>query len=205
MGQLIDLEVAITAELRINDRIRSAQVRLVGPDGSQIGVLKLGDARRIAEELELDLVEVAPGAKPPVCRLMDYGKFKYEQSQKEREGRKKNTANVLKEMKMRPKIDPHDYGTKKGHIIRFLEAGHKVKVTIMFRGREMAHTGRGADVLMRLAKDLDGIAKVDQMPNLEGRNMTMVVSPSKRKPAAAQAAPTEENPQEAPDAEAQDA
>jgi translation initiation factor IF-3 len=171
----------IVAELRINDRIRSAQIRLVGPDGSQIGVLKLGDARRIAEELELDLVEVAPAAKPPVCRLMDYGKFKYEQSQKDREGRRKHTANILKEMKMRPKIDPHDYGTKKGHIIRFLEAGHKVKVTIMFRGREMAHTGRGADVLMRLAKDLDGLAKVDQMPNLEGRNMTMVVSPIVKK------------------------
>jgi len=166
----------------VNDRIRSAQVRLVGPDGSQIGVLKIADARRIANELELDLVEVAPGAKPPVCRLMDYGKFKYEQSQKEREGRKKNVANILKEMKMRPKIDPHDYGTKKGHIVRFLEAGHKVKVTIMFRGREMAHTNRGAMVLQRLAEDLEGLAKVDQMPNLEGRNMTMVLSPVKRKP-----------------------
>lgn len=187
----------------MNDRIRSAQVRLVGPDGSQIGVLKIGDARRIAEELELDLVEVAPGAKPPVCRLMDYGKFKYEQSQKDREGRKKNVANILKEMKMRPKIDPHDYGTKKGHIIRFLEAGHKVKVTIMFRGREMAHTNRGAMVLERLAEDLTGLAKVDQMPNLEGRNMTMVLSPLKKK-----AAPTADESQqqtEEPDAQAQDA
>lgn len=172
-------------------------MRLVGPDGSQIGVLKLSDAIRIAEELDLDLVEIAPGARPPVCRLLDYGKFKYEQGQKERETRRRASAHVLKEMKMRPKIDPHDYGTKKGHIIRFLEGGHKVKVTIMFRGREMAHTNRGADVLQRLAVDLKGLAKVDQMPSLDGRNMTMVLSPLKRKPGTEQdgdAAPAADSP-----------
>jgi translation initiation factor IF-3 len=169
----------------VNDRIRSPEVRLVGPDGSQVGIIALPDALRIARELDLDLVEVAPQAKPPVCRLLDYGKYKYEQAIKDKEARKKQSQVVVKEMKMRPKIDPHDYATKKGHITRFLGQGNKVKMTIMFRGREMAHTELGAKILRRLEEDLAEIAQVEVAPKLDGRNMTMVLSPRKRKPAKA--------------------
>jgi translation initiation factor IF-3 len=147
-------------------------------------VLKLTDALRIARELELDLVEVAPSAAPPVCRLLDYGKYKYEMAIKEKEARKKQSQVVVKEMKMRPKIDPHDYRTKRGHIERFLGQGNKVKLTIMFRGREMAHTELGAKILRRLEDDLQEIATVETPPKLDGRNMTMVFAPRKKKPAA---------------------
>jgi translation initiation factor IF-3 len=166
-------------------------VRLVGPDGSQVGILALPDALRIARELDLDLVEVAPQAKPPVCRLLDYGKYKYEQAIKEKEARKKQTSVVVKEMKMRPKIDPHDYRTKRGHIERFLNQGNKVKLTIMFRGREMAHTDLGAKILRRLEEDLAEIAAVETPAKLDGRNMTMVFTPRKRKPVKAQTATAE--------------
>jgi translation initiation factor IF-3 len=172
------------AEPRVNDRIRAPEVRLVGPDGSQVGIIALPDALRIARELDLDLVEVAPQAKPPVCRLLDYGKYKYEQAIKDKEARKKQSQVVVKEMKMRPKIDPHDYATKKGHITRFLNAGNKVKMTIMFRGREMAHTELGAKILRRLEEDLTDIAQVEVAPKLDGRNMTMVLAPRKRKAAS---------------------
>jgi translation initiation factor IF-3 len=165
----------------VNDRIRAAEVRLVGPDGQQVGVLSLADALRVARELDLDLVEVAPQARPPVCRLLDYGKFKYEQALKAKEAKKKQTQVVVKEMKMRPKIDPHDYRTKKGHIERFLAAGHKVKLTVMFRGREMAHTELGSKILKRLTEDLSPIAIVETPSKLDGRNMTMVFSPLKKK------------------------
>jgi translation initiation factor IF-3 len=166
----------------VNDRIRAPEVRLVGPDGSQVGVLALGDALRIARELDLDLVEVAPQARPPVCRLLDYGKFRYEMAVKAKDAKRKQASSVLKEMKMRPKIDIHDYKTKKGHIERFLGGGHKVKVTIMFRGREMAHTELGAKILDRLAADLEPIANVETPPKLDGRNMTIVFAPTKRAP-----------------------
>ena len=126
----------ITTELRVNDRIRVAEVRLVGPNGEQVGIVRIDDALRLALESDLDLVEVAPTERPPVCRLMDYGKFKYEAAQKARESRRNQTNTVIKEMKLRPKIDQHDYDTKKGHVVRFLKAGDKVKITIMFRGRE---------------------------------------------------------------------
>jgi translation initiation factor IF-3 len=164
----------------VNDRIRSSEVRVVAPDGSQVGILALTDALRIARELDLDLVEVAPQARPPVCRLLDYGKYRYEMGLKAREAKRKQGASVLKEMKMRPKIDRHDYATKKGHIERFLGEGHKVKVTIMFRGREMAHTELGGKILDRLAEDLAPIAHVETMAKLDGRNMTIVFSSSKR-------------------------
>ncbi|HSI26000.1 MAG TPA: translation initiation factor IF-3, partial [Aeromicrobium sp.] len=131
---------SISTELRVNDRIRVPEVRLVGPAGEQVGIVRIEDALRLAAESDLDLVEVAPTARPPVCRLMDYGKFKYEAAQKARESRRNQTNTIIKEMKLRPKIDQHDYETKKGHVVRFLKGGHKVKVTIMFRGREMAHT-----------------------------------------------------------------
>lgn len=160
-------------------------MRLVGPDGSQVGVVALGDALKIARQLDLDLVEVAPQAKPPVCRLLDYGKYKYEQAIKDKEARKRQAQVVVKEMKMRPKIDPHDYATKKGHVVRFLGQGNKVKLTIMFRGREMAHTELGARLLRRIEEDLVDIAQVEVAPKLDGRNMTMVLAPRKRRAKAA--------------------
>ena len=126
----------ISTELRINDRIRVPEVRLVGPNGETVGIVRIDDALRLAQEADLDLVEVAPTARPPVCKLMDYGKFKYENAQKAREARRNQTNVIIKEMKLRPKIDAHDYETKKGHVVRFLKAGDKVKITIMFRGRD---------------------------------------------------------------------
>jgi translation initiation factor IF-3 len=164
----------------VNDRIRAPQVRLVGPDGSQIGIVSIQEALRRAQELDLDLVEVAPMASPPVCRIMDYGKFKYERDVRQKEARKRQVRVEVKEMKMRPKIDPHDYATKKGHIERFLKAGAKVKVTIMFRGREMAHTELGRRLLDRLTEDLKELATVESFPKLDGRNMVMLFSPTKR-------------------------
>jgi translation initiation factor IF-3 len=164
----------------VNDRIRAAEVRLVGPDGSQVGVLRLQDALRIARELDLDLVEVAPQAKPPVCRLLDYGKYRYEMALKAKEAKRKQSQVVVKEMKMRPKIDRHDYATKKGHIERFLGQGHKVKLTIMFRGREMAHPELGQRILERLAVDLEPVAHVEVPSKLDGRNMTMVFAPNRK-------------------------
>ncbi|MEP6758666.1 MAG: translation initiation factor IF-3 [Actinomycetota bacterium] len=164
----------------MNDRIRAGQVRLVGHDGAQIGVVDTKEALRQARELDLDLVEVAPQADPPVCRIMDYGKYKYEQDVKFKEARKKQSRTGLKEIKFRPKIDPHDYATKKGHVTRFLSAGNKVKITIMFRGREMAHTDLGRKILDRLVVDLGELAIVESMPKQEGRNMIMVIGPNKR-------------------------
>ena len=164
----------------MNDRIRAPEVRLVGSDGAQIGIVSVQDALRRAQELDLDLVEVAPQANPPVCRIMDYGKFKYERDVRQKEARKKQSRIEVKEMKMRPKIDPHDYGTKKGHIERFLKTGARVKVTIMFRGREMAHTELGRKLLDRLTEDLQELATVETYPKLDGRNMVMVMAPVKR-------------------------
>jgi len=170
----------VSTDPRINERIRAAQVRLVGADGQQIGVIDTREALRQARELDLDLVEVAPQADPPVCRIMDYGKFKYERDVRQKEARKKQSRTGLKEIKFRPKIDPHDYATKKGHVIRFLEAGNKVKITIMFRGREMAHTELGRKILDRLVADLGALVVVESLPKQEGRNMIMVISPNKR-------------------------
>ena len=172
-------ERRIAVELRINDRIRTDKVRVVGEDGSQVGILDTQTALKMAEEADLDLVEVAPQADPPVCRIMDYGKYKYEQAVKQKEARKKQSQIVVKEMKMRPKIDRHDYETKKGHVVRFLRQGSKVKITIMFRGREMSHLELGRKLLDRLAEDVVEIAKVEVMPKVDGRNMTMVLNPMK--------------------------
>jgi len=137
----------ISSEPRINDRIRVPEVRLVGPEGEQVGIVPIGKALELAAEADLDLVEVAPMARPPVCKLMDYGKFKYESAQKAREARRNQALTVIKEMKLRPKIDPHDYETKKGHVERFLKQGDKVKVTIMFRGREQSRPELGFRLL----------------------------------------------------------
>jgi len=157
--------------------IRVPQVRLVSADGEQLGIKPIDEAQRIALEQDLDLVEVAPMASPPVCKIMDYGKFQYEQDQKMKAARKKQSVIVVKEMKMRPKIDTHDYETKKKHVVRFLTHGDKVKVTIMFRGREMTHTELGGKLLERLADDLKDIAIVEARPKLDGRNMTMSLAP----------------------------
>ncbi len=154
----------------------------MGPDGSQIGIVSTQEALRRAQELDLDLVEVAPQANPPVARIMDYGKFKYERDIRQKEARKKQARVEVKEIKFRPKIDPHDYATKKGHVVRFLSAGARVKVTIMFRGREMAHTDLGRKILDRLVADLGDTATVEAQPKQDGRNMVMVIAPTKRQP-----------------------
>jgi translation initiation factor IF-3 len=166
----------------------------VGADGSQIGIVTIQEAMRRAQELDLDLVEVAPQANPPVCRIMDYGKYKYERDVRQKEARKKQQRVEVKEMKMRPKIDPHDYGTKRGHVERFLKQSARVKVTIMFRGREMAHTELGRRLLDRLTEDLKELATVETYPKLDGRNMVMVLAPIKR--AASPTRSTERRPAE---------
>ncbi|WP_338179428.1 translation initiation factor IF-3 [Jatrophihabitans sp.] len=173
----IDQGGHISSEPRINDRIRVPEVRLVGPEGEQVGIVPIGKALELAAEADLDLVEVAPMARPPVCKLMDYGKFKYEETQKAREARRNQALTVIKEMKLRPKIDSHDYETKKGHVERFLKAGDKVKVTIMFRGREQSRPELGFRLLQRLAEDIGELGFVESSPKQDGRNMVMVVAP----------------------------
>lgn len=181
-------------EPRYNERIRAREVRLIGPDGSQVGIRSTADALTLARELDLDLVEVAPLANPPVCRIMDYGKFRYEEAQKAKESRKKTTHVTVKEVKFRPKIGKGDFDTKVRHMRDFLEDGHKVKVTLQFRGREVAHPELGAKILDAALEQLGSLAKVETQARLEGRNMTMVLSPDK-KPAKKndkeQSAPTE--------------
>jgi translation initiation factor IF-3 len=172
---------SISAEPRINDRIRVPEVRLVGPSGEQVGIVPLAKALELAQEYDLDLVEVAATARPPVCKLMDYGKFKYESAMKAREARKNQAHTVIKEMKLRPKIDPHDYDTKKGHVVRFLKQGDKVKITIMFRGREQSRPELGYRLLQRLAEDVQDLGFVESNPKQDGRNMIMVLGPHKKK------------------------
>lgn len=167
----------ISTETRVNERIRVPEVRLIGPGGEQVGIVRIEDALRVAADADLDLVEIAPDAKPPVCKIMDYGKFKYETAQKARESRKNQQQTVVKEQKLRPKIDPHDYETKKGHVIRFLEAGSKVKVTIMFRGREQSRPELGFRLLQRLGADVADYGFVETSAKQDGRNMTMVLAP----------------------------
>jgi translation initiation factor IF-3 len=171
----------ISSEPRINDRIRVPEVRLVGPEGEQVGIVPIGKALELAAEADLDLVEVAPMARPPVCKLMDFGKFKYESAQKAREARRNQTLTVIKEMKLRPKIDKHDYETKKGHVVRFLSQGDKVKITIMFRGREQHRPELGFRLLQKLAEDVQDLGFVESSPKQDGRNMTMVIGPHKKK------------------------
>ncbi|UOE22022.1 translation initiation factor IF-3 [Thermobifida halotolerans] len=199
----------MSAEPRINDRIRVPEVRLVGPNGEQVGIVPVGDALRLAQEADLDLVEVAPTARPPVAKLMDYGKFKYESAVKAREARKNQTNTIIKEIKLRPKIDQHDYETKKGHVERFLRGGDKVKVTIMFRGREQSRPELGFRLLRRLAEDVQELGQVESQAKQDGRNMVMVIGPHKRRAehkaearAAAQAAKTRDGRGQRPDASA---
>jgi translation initiation factor IF-3 len=164
---------------RINDRIRVPEVRLVGEDGKQIGVVKTAEALAYAQQRDLDLVEVAPDARPPVCRVLDYSKYKYEQAQKQKAARKHQQQITIREIKFRPKIAQNDYDTKKGHVRRFLLGKDRVKVTIMFRGREVTHPERGTALLDRLADELSDIGVVEQAPVQDGRNMTMMLAPSK--------------------------
>ncbi len=166
-------------QTRINDRIRVPEVRVIDDEGKQVGVMKTADALRFAQERELDLVEVAPEARPPVCRVLDYSKYKYEQAQKLKQARKHQQQITIREIKFRPKIAQHDYDTKKHHVERFLRHKDKVKVTIMFRGREVTHPERGTAILDRLAEELAELGVVEQRPLQEGRNMTMLLAPSK--------------------------
>jgi translation initiation factor IF-3 len=166
-------------QTRINEAIRASKVRLVDVDGSQVGVKTRDEALEYAYSKDLDLVEVASGADPPVARIMDYGKYKYEQEQKAKTARKHQSQIHVKEIKMRPKIGVHDYETKKGHVVRFLNAKAKVKVTIMFRGREQSHPERGRDLLMRLAEDVKEIGQIESPPLQDGRNMVMLLGPTK--------------------------
>jgi translation initiation factor IF-3 len=161
----------ISVEPRINDRIRVPEVRLVGPNGEQVGIVAIGDALRLAQEADLDLVEVAAEARPPVCKLMDYGKWKYENAQKAREARRNQSHTVIKEMKLRPKM---------GHVVRFLKAGDKVKITIMFRGREQSRPELGFRLLQRLAQDVEELGVVEAAPKQDGRNMIMVMAPHRK-------------------------
>ena len=165
--------------MRINDAIRVPQVRLIDEDGSQVGVKQTSEALDYAFSKNLDLVEVAPQAQPPVARVMDYGKYRYEQEQKAKLARKHQSQILVKEIKLRPKIGTHDYETKKGHVVRFLNQRAKVKVTIMFRGRETTHPERGRDLLMRLAEDVREIGQIESPPLLDGRNMVMLLGPTK--------------------------
>jgi len=189
---------------RINDRIRVPEVRLIDENGEQVGVVPTAQALDRARDRDLDLVEIAPTAKPPVCRILDYSKYKYEHEQRKKAARKHQQQVTVREMKLRPKIATHDYETKKGHILRFLKDQNKVKVTIMFRGREQAHPERGEALLRKLAGELAELATIEQEPNQEGRNMTMMLAPVKAAPpkrdqpagdaeASAAAAPAEGN------------
>ena len=164
-------------EPRLNDEITARECRLIGFDGAQLGIYTVAQAQRVADDQNLDLVEIAPNAEPPVCRIMDYGKFKYDQAIKAKQARKNQSKIETKEMKFRPKIDVGDYTTKKKHVLRFLDAGNKVKITIMFRGREMAHPEQGLSILERLADDLKDVAVVENQPKMEWRKMHMLIAP----------------------------
>jgi translation initiation factor IF-3 len=169
-----------TNEPRINDRIRAREVRLVDAEGRQLGIKPLSEALSIAQTQDLDLVEVAPLASPPVCRIMDYGKFKFDAAQRAKESRRKATSVGIKEMKYRPKIGQGDFDTKTRQVLRFLQEGHKVKVTVMFRGREVYHAELGKRILDRIAEQLDGTGRVESEARLDGRNMVMVIAPDRR-------------------------
>lgn len=165
---------------RINDEIRAREVRLTSPKGEQLGIVPLKEALRRAEELHLDLVEVAPQAKPPVCRIMDFGKFRYEQQKREKETKKKQKVITVKEVKLRPNIEEHDFNVKLKNAQRFIEDGDKVKVTIMFRGRELSHPDLGRQLLMKMSDLMKDYVNVERMPKLEGKNMIMILSPKTR-------------------------
>ena len=164
---------------RVNGRIRAPEIRLIGPNGENVGVVAPDRAMALAEQVGLDLVEISPNATPPVCKIMDFGKYKYDTQKREAEAKKKQKTIEVKEVKFRPNTDTHDYDVKMRNVTRFLEAGDKVKVTMRFRGREMAHQNLGRDLLERVATDVDGLGKVENMPKVEGRQMVMMIGPVK--------------------------
>lgn len=163
----------------MNERIRAPEIRLIGPEGENIGVVTPEKAMLIAEQAGLDLVEISPNATPPVCKVMDFGKFKYESQKREAEARKKQKIIEIKEVKFRPNTDTHDYQVKLKNVIRFLESGDKVKVTLRFRGREMAHQDLGRILLERVAEDVKDMGKIENMPKMEGRQMVMMIGPAR--------------------------
>jgi len=169
----------VAKQQRINDEITAGEIRLIGEDGEQLGIVSATEAHQIAEEKQLDLVEISPNAEPPVCRLMDYGKFLYSAAKKKQESKKKQKQIIVKEVKFRPGTDIGDYDIKIRNLVRFLDAGNKVKVTLRFRGREMAHQELGMEMLKRVEADLDKLGVVEQMPKMEGRQMVMVLAPRK--------------------------
>lgn len=173
--------ITISKELRVNEQIRCREIRVIDEQGSQIGVMNPRDAMKLADEKGLDLVEVSPGAKPPVCRIMDYGKYRYEQNKKERETRKNQKVISIKEVKLRPNIEDHDFNTKVRNAAKFLAAGDKVKVTIMFRGREVTRPEAGKELCDRVAQEVANVAKVEKEAKVEGRNMTMMLVPLREK------------------------
>ena len=162
---------------RVNERIRANEIRLIGAEGENLGVVTPGRAMELAEDAGLDLVEISPNAAPPVCKIMDFGKFKYEQQKRESEARKKQKTIEVKEVKFRPNTDVHDYDVKMRNVFRFLEGGDKVKITLRFRGREMAHQNLGRELLERVAEDVKDVGKVESMPKMEGRQMIMMIGP----------------------------
>lgn len=179
--------VAAEEEPRINGQIRARSVRLISESGEQLGIKHIRDAIDYAEKRDLDLVEVAPNSDPPVVRIMDYGKYKYQKEQARKAARKKQVNINVREIKLRPKIGDHDFATKRGHVERFLRHGDKVKVTIMFRGREVQHPELGEKLLRRLADDLEDLGRIESQPNLDGRNMVMVMAPRKDVPPRSEA------------------
>jgi translation initiation factor IF-3 len=187
---------------RVNETLRVPQVRLIDDDGAQIGVKSRDEALEYAWAKNLDLVEVAPDANPPVCRVMDYGKYRYDQEQKQKLARKHQSTITIKEIKLRPKIDPHDYATKKGHVVRFLRQRDKVKVTIMFRGREMSHPERGRALLERLAEDVSELGVIESAPIQDGRNMVMLLAPVRELPKTDEPGQKPEAPDAKPEAAA---
>lgn len=172
--------VLITSLQNVNERIRAKKIRLISPDGEQFGIVTIEEALKKAEDYDLDLVEVAPNADPPVCRIMDYSKYKYQQEQKEKDARKKQSQIVIKEIKLRPKIDVHDLDVKKKHIKRFLKDGARVKITVMFKGREMVHTELGKQLLDNIIDEFNGQCVPESEPKLDGKNLTMILIPSSK-------------------------
>ena len=178
--------------MRINEEIRIKEVRVTSASGEQLGIMDTRDALRLAEEQHLDLVEVAPKARPPVCRIMDFGKYRYEQQKREKEAKKKQKVITIKEVKLRPNIEQHDFEVKLKNAVRFIEEGNKVKVTIMFRGRELSHPELGKELLDKVAERMGNLVSLEKSAKLEGKNMTMVVSPKPQKSAKVKTVPTED-------------
>lgn len=165
----------------INEKIRDREVRVIDEEGNQLGIMSAKDAQRIAREKELDLVKIAPQAKPPVCKIIDFGKFRYEQAKKDKEARKKQNIISIKEVRLSPNIEQHDINTKQKQAIKFLQNGDRVKVSVRFRGRELAHTYKGRDILLEFAKSLGDLAEIERAPKMEGRSMVMFLNPKKDK------------------------